>query len=252
MLSSEDKKKLDQVYKLFRQLEKNLDAKGLAELKSALSELNQSPSQDVQRIAQLENHLRLDLTPKQLFTFLVPLERLLQKNIQDDDFLVTQKDLAEKPSEALPLVFVLHNLRSAFNVGSIFRTAECLHAEKIYLCGYTPSPEQSKVLKTALGTQENMAWVESTSILETLQSLKKQGYRLVALETAQKAVSLYEDFPSQPTAFVVGNERFGLDLDVLQNVDEVRYIPLRGQKNSLNVGVSLAIAGFEWNRQWQS
>ncbi|HWU44716.1 MAG TPA: TrmH family RNA methyltransferase, partial [Bdellovibrio sp.] len=69
--------------------------------------------------------------------------------------------------------------------------------------------------------------------------------------TAASAVDLFSDFPTEPTAFILGNERFGLDPEILKLIDEVRIIPLRGRKNSLNVGVTAAIAGFEWMRQWR-
>ncbi|MNL17976.1 tRNA (guanosine(18)-2'-O)-methyltransferase [compost metagenome] len=154
--------------------------------------------------------------------------------------------------EKLPLVFVLDNIRSAFNVGSIFRTAECVGAERVILCGYTPTPAQAQVEKTAMGTQDYIDWEEGGKLFECLESLKENGYRIVALETTATAQDLYEPFEREPTAFILGNERFGLDPEILKVIDETRIIPLRGRKNSLNVGVTAAVAGFEWMRQWQS
>ncbi|WP_374032774.1 RNA methyltransferase [Bdellovibrio bacteriovorus] len=198
----------------------------------------------------MEKHLTPGMTLKHFVSYAVPFERLLHKNLQDDEFLVVEND-REQAESKLPLVFVLDNIRSAFNVGSIFRTAECLGAEKIYLCGYTPLPTQWKVEKTAMGTQEYLSWEEAPKLLECLEELKDEGYRIVALETAASASDLFEKFESEPTAFVLGNERFGLDPEVLKIIDEVRIIPLRGRKNSLNVGVTAAVAGFEWMRQWR-
>jgi 23S rRNA (guanosine2251-2'-O)-methyltransferase len=203
------------------------------------------------RLADVQKHLHPEMALKHLVNFIVPFERLLQKSVQDDDFLVEENDKAVKDSETIPLVMVLHNIRSAFNVGSALRTAECLAIEKVYLCGYTPTPAQDKVARTALGTESLMEWEEQPAVLELLAKLKADGYHLIALETAEKSVDLYKEFPRRPTALVVGNERFGLDQDILKAVDEIRRIPLRGQKNSLNVSVSLAVAGFEWTRQWK-
>jgi tRNA G18 (ribose-2'-O)-methylase SpoU len=255
-LSLQDKKSLEEIHRLFLELEKSsgdfsFEAAKLSRLKNLIADLKTSENPDVSRLASLENHLQAKMTLKHFISFAIPFERLLHKNLQDDDFLIVENDKSEKPVENIPLVFVLDNIRSAFNVGSIFRTAECLGAEKIYLCGYTPLPNQWKVEKTAMGTQEYMTWEEAPKLLECLESLKEDAYRIVALETAASATDLYETFEKEPTAFVLGNERFGLDSEILKVIDEVRIIPLNGRKNSLNVGVTAAVAGFEWMRQWR-
>ena len=255
MLSAPERKMLEDIYRRLRALEQSykdsFSKSELEEILSALKELGQSSNPLLLRLSEVQKHLHPEMTLKHFVNFIVPFERLLQKSVQDDDFLVEENDKSTKVSTTLPLVMVLHNIRSAFNVGSALRTAECLGIEKVYLCGYTPTPAQDKVARTALGTEALMEWEEQPSILELLSQLKIKGYHLIALETAEKSVDLYADFPHRPTALVVGNERFGLDQDILKTVDEVRRIPLRGQKNSLNVGVSLAVAGFEWTRQWK-
>ena len=255
-LSAQDKKSLEEVHKLFLELEKSsgdfsFDPQKLQQLKLKIQALGLSENPDVARLSSSSNHLHEKMTLKHFVSFAVPFERLLHKNLQDDNFLILVDDKVATEQEPLPLVFVLDNIRSAFNVGSIFRTAECLGAEKVYLCGYTPLPTQWKVEKTAMGTQEYLAWEEAGKLLECLESLKEDGYRIVALETAASATDLYEEFTPEPTAFVLGNERFGLDPEILKVIDEVRIVPLRGRKNSLNVGVTAAIAGFEWMRQWR-
>ncbi len=255
MLTSTDKKSLEEIYKLFQDLEKSsidacFDSVKLDNLILKIQSLTNSTDSKIQRLGDIAKHLNSDMTLKHFVTFMVPIERVLQKATQDDDFLVIENDRTEKSQTAIPLVFILDNIRSAFNVGSCLRTAECLNIEKIYLCGYTPTPEQEKVLKTAMGTDKNITWTSSAKSIDAINELKFKGYRVVALETAAQAQSLYQKFEFCPTAFVVGNERFGLDKDVLKACDEIRYIPLSGTKNSLNVGVSLAVAGFEWNRQY--
>ncbi len=257
-MNPEDKKSLDEIHKLFLELEKSsgdfsFDAIKLKQLKARIQELSASENTEVARLASLEKHLVPDMTLKHFVSFSIPFERALHKTLQDDEFLIVENDkLAAGDQEKIPLAFVLDNIRSAFNVGSIFRTAECLGAEKVYLCGYTPLPTQWKVEKTAMGTQEYMDWQEGGKLFECLESLKEEGYQLIALETAAGAVDLYEEFPSEPTAFILGNERFGLDPEILKFIDEVRIVPLRGRKNSLNVGVTAAVAGFEWMRQWRT
>lgn len=256
-LSSQDKKSLEEIHQLFLKLEKSsrdfsFNETELQNLKTKLEQLTSSADESVSRLGQVAKHLTPQMTLKHFISFGIPIERRLHKNLQDDDFLIVENDKPSAPLEKLPLVFVLDNIRSAFNVGSIFRTAECLGAEKIYLCGYTPLPTQWKVEKTAMGTQEYLDWVEAPKLMECLQELKDQGYRIIALETAASAQDLYESFESEPTALVLGNERFGLDSEILKIIDEVRIIPLAGRKNSLNVGVTAAVAGFEWMRQWRT
>ncbi len=261
MLSPQDRKFLEDIHRLFLKIEKSaapnvvdfsFAATDLNNLKAKIKNLSESTNPDVSRLADLEKHLVLNMNLKHFTSFAIPFERLLHKNLQDDDFLVIENDKDSSPEEKLPLVFVLDNIRSAFNVGSIFRTAECLGAEKIYLCGYTPTPTQWKVEKTAMGTQEHIAWEEAPKLIDCLNELREKGYRIVALETTSHAVDLYEPFDTSATAFILGNERFGLDPEIIKYLDEVRIIPLRGRKNSLNVGVTAAIAGFEWMRQWRN
>lgn len=252
--SASERKALEEIYRLFRELEQSsrdadFSPATLSDLKRKIKELRSSSHADLQRLSHTEEHLSATMTLRHFVAFLLPFERALQKDLKDPDFVVIENDKKEKITSPLPLIFVLDNIRSAFNVGSCLRTAECLHIEKIYLTGYTPSPEQGKVEKTAMGTHEHVPWESAPRTSELLPKLKSQGYRLIALETAEKARDLYEEFPLSPTVFVVGNERFGLDAETLKLCDEIRRIPLRGQKNSLNVGVSLAVAGFEWARQ---
>ncbi|HPT71183.1 MAG TPA: RNA methyltransferase [Candidatus Cloacimonadota bacterium] len=149
-----------------------------------------------------------------------------------------------------PFIGVLHNLRSVFNVGSIFRTAECLGWEKLYLCGHTPTPEQLQVQQSSMATHEVVNWEHREDILEVLQELKAQGYTLYALETSTEAVSLMEVKIKHPAAIIVGNEALGLTEEILQVCDGIIEIPVYGWKNSLNVSVAFAVCGYECNRQY--
>lgn len=255
MLSAADRKSLEAIHRLFLELEKSsqdgaFDSRQLTELQKLIASLIQSENLDIARLAGVEKHLTPQMTLKHFVAYLLPFERVLNKNLQDDDFLVLTDDRDLSPKETLPLVLVLDNIRSAFNVGSIFRTAECLGLESVYLCGYTPLPDQWKLAKTAMGTQHYQPWKAFLKTSDALAELKAQGYHLVALETSEIATDLYTDFPKVPTAFILGNERFGLDSDLLKQTDEIRIVPVRGRKNSLNVGVTAAISSAEWSRQF--
>ena len=149
----------------------------------------------------------------------------------------------------IPNIVVLENIRSAYNVGNIIRTADALGWE-VWLVWYTPSPfalqkGKAKVAKTALGA-ENHVWLRifETS-QEALQEAQKLGYVTLAAEITQKAVSLVEYAKKWPVCLWVWNEVTGVETETLDAVDEVVMIPLMGMKESMNVGQAAAICMWE-------
>jgi tRNA G18 (ribose-2'-O)-methylase SpoU len=144
------------------------------------------------------------------------------------------------------LIGVLDNLRSAFNVGSILRIADGVGMAGLHLCGITPTPENPKVAKTALGAEAAVAWDYHRNALHAVAQLQAEGVRLVVLERTVGAVSLFDlDFrPGVPVALVVGNEKAGVDPAVRDVADDLAYLPMRGQKESLNVAVAFGIASY--------
>lgn len=173
--------------------------------------------------------------------------------MRDDEFLVEEGDGSNTAIEKVPLKLIVENLRSAFNVGALFRTSECLGVSEILLCGYTPGPDDEKTSRTAMGTATLVPWRRLDRARTACEELRKEGYTIVALETAATAVSLHEfKFGTQPLAFVLGNERFGVEADTLQAVDAICRIPVRGIKNSMNVGVAFGVGAFEWLRQHEA
>lgn len=264
-LAPDELKALQRIHKMMLALEQSLafapdkrlplapdatDASAMATVKLALAALAGSANPELQKLADISRHLNNEMTPKQFSTWIVPIERALGRQLRDDQFLIHTDDAAEVKLEKIPLVFVLDNLRSAFNVGSIFRTAECFGVSKIYLAGYTPLPDQEKLTKTAMGTADLVEWEAAPKITELLKKLSTEGFEIIAFETTSHAVEVQQEFSELPTAFVFGNERFGLENDILNLCSEVRKIPLRGRKNSLNVGVAAAIATYEFTRQY--
>ncbi len=206
----------------------------------------------VRAVSQLRQRIPAQPSYHQFMSLVVPIERQHSRAIADGDFPVASEDRAVPEREQLlPLVLVLDNLRSAFNLGSIWRLAECLGVSKIHLTGYTATPEQAKVSRAALGTEQFVAWQWHPHREECLDQLKAQGYALLAMETSPMAQSLDQFvFPSQKTALLFGNERYGFESDLLQRCDAVIEIPCWGRKNSLNVAVSAGIAVHELRRQW--
>ncbi|MBE0410890.1 MAG: RNA methyltransferase [Anaerolineales bacterium] len=141
----------------------------------------------------------------------------------------------------------LDNIRSAWNVGSMLRTADGIGIRRMHLCGITPTPENPKVTKTALGSEFYVPWEYYPNGLEAAVQLKKRGYRLWALEGVQRAVPL-NDLQNigdrTPVVLIVGNENFGIDPEILEQCDNLLYIPMSGDKQSYNVAVAFGIASF--------
>lgn len=147
----------------------------------------------------------------------------------------------------LPLRFVLDNLRSGLNVGSVFRTADAFRLEGIDLCGYTARPPHRDILKTALGATEHVAWKAHETTVEAVHGLQAAGFKVFALEQASASVSLEQWSPlaSERWAVVLGNEVRGCSEDVLNAVDGVLEIPQFGVKHSLNVSVAAGMVCWQ-------
>ncbi len=139
-------------------------------------------------------------------------------------------------------IVVCHNLRSAGNIGSIFRTAEGAGASQIILGGYCAPGSHPKVAKTALGAQKILRSRQVFATWRALQKLKTAGYQILALEKSANARNLFTFRPRPPLALVVGNEKRGLSAALRKYCDATLAIPMRGQKESLNVAVAFGIA----------
>ena len=135
-----------------------------------------------------------------------------------------------------------HNIRSLWNVGSFFRTADCFGVEKLYLTGYTAIPPRREISKTALGAEGWIPWEHVEDPKEVLRKLRTAGYRIVGLELTADAVELKAYTPSQKTCLIVGHEVLGVSKELLSLCDDIVQIPLHGRKESLNVSVALGIA----------
>ena len=140
---------------------------------------------------------------------------------------------------------LLDNIRSAWNVGSIFRTADGIGIHKIYICGISPTPNNPKVSKTALGAEINIPWEQSNNGLRKAAYLQSQGNKIWVLENLPKAISLFRlDIPKEnfPLVLIVGNEVSGVDPGIIEICDKVISIPMVGKKSSYNVATAFGIA----------
>jgi len=141
-----------------------------------------------------------------------------------------------------PIYLIAQNIRSLFNVGSFFRCGDVFGVAKIYLCGYTGFPPRNQISKTALGADEWLPWERKKQTLALIKRLKKQGVKIVVLETGDKTIELPKFKPVFPMALVVGNEVEGVSQNIINQADAVVRIPMLGKKESLNVAVAASIA----------
>jgi len=149
----------------------------------------------------------------------------------------------------MPVAVVLDSIRSLWNVGSIFRSADAAGAEEVWLTGYTGRPPRPEISKTALGAEEVVPWREAATAAGAAAELRAMGYSILALERNDRSVELARAEVAFPCALVVGNEVAGLGEDVLEVADAVCHIPMHGLKGSLNVAVAAGVALYELRRK---
>jgi 23S rRNA (guanosine2251-2'-O)-methyltransferase len=152
-------------------------------------------------------------------------------------------------------ILIIHDIRSAHNVGSMFRTADGAGVSEIILSGYSPIPPKADALylsdadkafqKTALGAENFLPWKRVCSLTRTINQLKKDHYEIVALEQTENSIDYQKYRPKGCVALIVGNEVGGVDQKVLKQCDQILEIPMRGKKNSLNVSVALGVALYQ-------
>jgi tRNA G18 (ribose-2'-O)-methylase SpoU len=148
------------------------------------------------------------------------------------------------------LILVLDNIRSNFNVGSIFRIADCAGIKKIYLGGITPSPkdrfgrDNNELKKVSLGAENSVSWKNVSSVLQTISMLKKEGFEIVSLEQDKASVDYKKYKITDRTALIIGSEILGVDKKILKKSDRILEIKMEGKKESLNVAVAAGITVF--------
>lgn len=140
---------------------------------------------------------------------------------------------------------LLDNIRSAWNVGSILRSADGFGFDHAYLCGITPTPENEAVTKTSLGAEDTVTWSYHKDAVKLVKGLKREGWKVWALEDDERAVSINDvSTTNKRGVLVLGNELTGVDPDLLDLCDTIYYIPMRGEKKSFNVAIAFGIAAY--------
>lgn len=149
------------------------------------------------------------------------------------------------------IYLILYNIRSLYNIGSIFRSADAFGVKKIYLCGisaFPPQRQMEKISKTALGAEKSVPWEYHKQTTRLIKKLKSQKVTIIALEITKKSIPLSKLTPRFPLAMVLGNEVHGVTANILRLCDTIVKIPQSGIKESLNVATASAIALYEINK----
>jgi tRNA G18 (ribose-2'-O)-methylase SpoU len=150
-----------------------------------------------------------------------------------------------KLSPKIPLIVVLENVRSAYNVGSVFRTADAFLIEAIYLTGYTAKPPHKEIKKTALGAEETVTWKHFANASVAIDELKQHGYKTYAIEQVENSISLEKTSFTDKIALVFGNEVSGIEQSTISLCDGCIEIPQLGMKHSLNIATAVGVVLWE-------
>ncbi|MBZ4187873.1 RNA methyltransferase [Niabella sp. 3A5MI-3] len=154
-------------------------------------------------------------------------------------------------SEKMPIVVVLENIRSAYNVGSVFRTSDAFLVEAIYVTGYSAKPPHKEVRKTALGAEETVRWSHFANAAAAIGVLREEGYRVFAVEQVQDSIKLHQlEWDGQSKiAVVLGNEVVGVEQSTIALCDGCIEIPQLGMKHSLNIATAAGVVLWELVRK---
>lgn len=154
-------------------------------------------------------------------------------------------------ADKLPLIVVLDDVRSMYNVGSVFRTCDAFRVEAIYLCGISCTPPATEIHKTALGAEDAINWKYLKTALEAVEELKKQGYHVLSVEQVEHSTKLQTFIPqkNKKYAVILGNEVKGVHQEVVDASDGCLEIPQLGTKHSMNVSVTAGIIIYKFAEQ---
>jgi tRNA G18 (ribose-2'-O)-methylase SpoU len=166
------------------------------------------------------------------------------RKLSHPELVARQKVRQTEPK--LPFCVVLNDIRSLYNVGSIFRTADGVGVEKLWICGITGHPPDTQISKTALGAENEVPWEYRRDAFALLQELKARGYQMVFLEQLAESISYHDYRPSGPVCLVVGNEICGVSGKLISLCDQALEIEMAGAKNSLNVTVAFGVVAYHF------
>jgi len=167
-------------------------------------------------------------------------------------FQATSAGASYQAIGTLPVAVVLDNVRSMYNVGAFFRTADAASVERLCLCGITGKPPQRAITKTALGAEETVPWEHTWEALPLVAGMRERGYETAAIETSVHAVDLFDWQPRFPVCLVFGHEVAGIRPELAALCDTHVRIPMLGTKHSLNVATAGGVVIYELLRKYRA
>lgn len=172
---------------------------------------------------------------------------VLRKSIREEERIIT----TAAATDGILRAVLLDNIRSAWNVGSILRSADGFGFDRVYLCGITPTPDNEAVTKTSLGAEKTLRWSHHKDAVKLATGLKEDGWRVFALEEGKDAEDIHSlsIAPGERIVLILGSETTGVDPDLLKLSDGIHSIPMRGHKRSLNVAIAFSVAAFALSTQ---
>lgn len=203
-----------------------------------------SSSYSIRQCERADCALRYPIVGGHPFGLSCPKCGAVTREIHSKGLLPESGSVSRKPTTTVAGV-MLDNLRSAWNVGSIFRSTDGLGIDQLYLCGITPTPDNEKVSKTALGTEKTISWSQHNDGVAKAKTLRNLGIRLWALEKDERSITIQNALGNRnndPIVLVVGNEVCGVDPGILAVCERTIHIPMMGVKRSFNVAVAFGIA----------
>jgi tRNA G18 (ribose-2'-O)-methylase SpoU len=166
-------------------------------------------------------------------------------------YLATQSAAPYEGITPIPVAILLDQVRSLYNVGAFFRTADAAGCEKLYLCGITGCPPKPGITKTALGSEETVPWEHHADAGKVIQNLRQRNYEIAAVETSVHSVDLFDWQPRFPVCILFGHEVDGLGTGLLELCDTYVRIPMLGRKHSLNVATAGGVVIYELLRKYR-
>lgn len=171
---------------------------------------------------------------------------LLMRKLSMDE--LNRKSVDEfRRAQKIPVIALLENIRSAYNVGSVFRTADAFLIEAIYITGYTAKPPHKEITKTALGAQDSVKWKYFENTKSAIEELRRNDYKIFSVEQVADSISLenFSELNVEKVAFIFGNEVAGVEQQTISLCDGCIEIPQFGMKHSLNISVAAGIVLWE-------
>jgi 23S rRNA (guanosine2251-2'-O)-methyltransferase len=170
---------------------------------------------------------------------------------EDAAYRATALGKAYAQIDRLPVAVLLDNVRSLYNVGAFFRTADAVRVESIVLAGITPTPDDPRIAKTALGAERSVSWSKAAGPTAAIDGLRARGFEIAAIETSLHAVDLFDWSPRFPVCVVFGHEVDGIPPALLERCDVHVRIPTLGSKGSINVATAGGVVLYELLRKYR-